>query len=102
MKMIVCTKGLKYVINSEEIRRLCIKYDLYTSGDGFAYEDMLKFCDKVSNSHESIDLDDAMYSVALDILKHSDISNFYSDKEAIAFILKYVVGKSLDIEIKDN
>ena len=60
---------------------------------------MLGFCDEVSNSIESISLEDAMYTIAVDIMKHSDISSFYSDKEAINFILTNVVGRALNVEI---
>lgn len=99
LEMEKCKKELKYIINSSEIRDLCIKYNLYTEGYNSEYTAMLGFCDEVSNSTEVISLDDAMYTIALDIFKHSDVSSFYSDEEAIDFILSKVVGKALDIEI---
>lgn len=97
IEMIKC--NLKYTINSLEIRDLCIKYNFYTRGYNSEYAAMLGFCDEVSNSTESISLEDAMYTIAIDIMKHSDISSFYSDKEAINFILTNVVGRALNVEI---
>lgn len=50
---------------SDDVRRACIRNDLYTRGDNEAYSKMLEFIDK----HEPTTK--AMYLAAVDIAEHS-------------------------------
>lgn len=71
--------------SSVDVRNLCITNRWYTAGDVQAYSKMLAIVDTTAPSN------DAIYTVAKDILDHSSDSDLYV--EAIMFSLGNTVVK---------
>lgn len=60
--------------NSNSVRAMCIKHELYTRGDNEAYSKMLNYVD----AHKEPTLED-MVNVAGDIIAHSDYEGEIAD-----------------------
>lgn len=65
--------------NADSVRSLCIKYSLYTHGNGRSYNEMLNFVGKTEPTVENV------YLVAKDINEHS---NDERPIESIMFLLE--------------
>lgn len=57
----------------DRVRNFCIEHDYYTCGDNDSYSKMLWYVEEHSKNPTIDDL----YTVAMDIMKHSDLGDSY-------------------------
>ena len=82
----------------EDVRRVCVRNRYYTRGDNEAYNKMLNFV------RDNKPTTEAIYTVAADIMDHSDMSRYmvdYSYNEILANImynLKEIVITTYEIK----
>lgn len=58
---------MKKILFAEDVRKVCIDYNLYTNGDNQSYECLLEFVGVMGKDFT----DNTLYYIAQDILDHS-------------------------------
>lgn len=78
----------KRMWNSTDVRQMCIDHQLYTAGDTRAYSKMLEKVTELNPTPKSL------YTIAKDILEHSNPDLAGDDVTAIMFLLENEVVKT--------
>ena len=76
----------KRVMDSDDIRKLCIENEWYTCGSNEDYSDLLNFIDNLENVTTQ-----NIFEVAINIYEHSDLDEWFDNNEDIIDEIKHIM-----------